>query len=72
MKKITLIILIYLSGIFVAYPIGKCDLTNKLHRWQVQDRNVVISISILSWIGVGVFCGAIVIGENNSHEKADW
>lgn len=72
MKNKLPIVLIYLTGCYFSYVIGRATLKNSLHRYTVSDRNFNLAMSSFSWLSataVGVFYLA-TLPQND--EPANW
>lgn len=74
MKKIILIILIYLFGCFCAYNYCKFNILrdNENKTWSKQDRNFSIFISTGSWVAVISMGFVHFVTSGSSEEKSEW
>lgn len=72
MKRIIIILCIYLSGCFIAYIFGRSILRKELGRYTTGDRSVVLIFSTFSWLTVAAFTldyGIKYIGDSDKPAK---
>lgn len=60
-------ILLYLWGCVTSYRKGKRVWKGDSNSWTFEDREVVVLISVVSWIGYIIFSST-----NNSDKEAKW
>lgn len=72
MKKY-IFILLWVTGSFASYFIGRACFRHDFHEWTVGDRAFVVGISAVgSWAAVGAFGIAHLLSGINSQQPAKW